>query len=95
MTKSELILRIGELNPHLYHRDVERIVTTIFEEITEALAASTWSGHFMPYGPTKFDNGQNTGARPINTQVLDKDIKVILPAEFANAKAVFPAPARG
>lgn len=38
MTKSELILRIGELNPHLYHRDVERIVTTIFEEITEALA---------------------------------------------------------
>ena len=38
MTKSELILRIGELNPHLYHRDVERIVTTIFEEITNALA---------------------------------------------------------
>ena len=38
MTKSELILRIGELNPHLYHRDVERIVTTIFEEITDALA---------------------------------------------------------
>ena len=32
MTKSELILRIGELNPHLYHRDVERIVTTIFED---------------------------------------------------------------
>lgn len=38
MTKSELILRIGELNPHLYHRDVERIVTTIFDEITNALA---------------------------------------------------------
>jgi integration host factor subunit beta len=38
MTKSELILRIGELNPHLYHRDVERIVTTIFDEITSALA---------------------------------------------------------
>src|SRR5688572_31803746 len=38
MTKSELILRIGELNPHLYHRDVERIVTTIFEAITYALA---------------------------------------------------------
>jgi integration host factor subunit beta len=38
MTKSELILRIGEMNPHLYHRDVERIVSTIFEEITAALA---------------------------------------------------------
>ncbi len=38
MTKSELIQRVAELNPHLYHRDVERIVTTIFEEISGALA---------------------------------------------------------
>jgi integration host factor subunit beta len=38
MTKSELIQRIAELNPHLYHRDVERIVSTIFDEISEALA---------------------------------------------------------
>jgi integration host factor subunit beta len=38
MTKSELIQRIAELNPHLYHRDVERIVTTIFEEISNALS---------------------------------------------------------
>ncbi|MEE8188700.1 MAG: integration host factor subunit beta [Kiloniellales bacterium] len=37
MTKSELIQRIAEINPHLYHRDVERIVTTIFDEISEAL----------------------------------------------------------
>jgi integration host factor subunit beta len=29
MTKSELILRLAESNPHLYHRDVERIVTAI------------------------------------------------------------------
>lgn len=38
MTKSELIARIGQLNPHLYQRDVERIVSTIFDEITAALA---------------------------------------------------------
>ncbi len=38
MTKSELILRLAELNPHLYQRDVERIVSTIFEEISAALA---------------------------------------------------------
>jgi integration host factor subunit beta len=38
MTKSELIARLAELNPHLYQRDVERIVTTIFEEIATALA---------------------------------------------------------
>jgi integration host factor subunit beta len=38
MTKSELIARLAELNPHLYQRDVERIVTTIFDEIATALA---------------------------------------------------------
>ncbi|RDD60969.1 integration host factor subunit beta [Ferruginivarius sediminum] len=38
MTKSELIQRISDMNPHLYQRDVERIVSTIFDEIGEALA---------------------------------------------------------
>ena len=38
MTKSQLIQRMAELNPHLYQRDVERIVSTIFDEISEALA---------------------------------------------------------
>ena len=36
MTKSELIQRLAERNPHLYQRDVERIVTAIFDEITAA-----------------------------------------------------------
>lgn len=38
MTKSELIARLAEKNPHLYQRDVERIVSTVFEEISAALA---------------------------------------------------------
>jgi len=38
MIKSELITIIAENNPHLYQRDVERIVTTLFDEITDALA---------------------------------------------------------
>ena len=38
MTKSELILRLSELNPHLYQRDIERIVSTIFDEIANALS---------------------------------------------------------
>jgi integration host factor subunit beta len=38
MTKSELIGRIAELNPHLYLRDVERIIETIFDEISAAMA---------------------------------------------------------
>ena len=38
MTKSELIQRLAERNPHLYQRDVERIVSTIFDEISNALS---------------------------------------------------------
>jgi integration host factor subunit beta len=38
VTKSELILRISDLNPELHRRDVERIVAVIFEEIATALA---------------------------------------------------------
>ena len=38
MTKSELIQRLAERKPHLFQRDVERIVATILDEITAALA---------------------------------------------------------
>ena len=38
MTKSELIARLAMANPHLYQRDIERIVSTIFDEISGALA---------------------------------------------------------
>ena len=38
MIRSELIQTIADQNPHLFQRDVERIVNTIFEEITEAMA---------------------------------------------------------
>ena len=37
MTKSDLIARLADVNPHLSRQDVERIVTTIFEEISAAL----------------------------------------------------------
>lgn len=37
MTKSELIQKLAEKNPHLFLRDVEKIVDTIFDQITEAL----------------------------------------------------------
>ena len=38
MTKSDLIRRLAEANPHLYVRDLERIVTTVFDQISAALA---------------------------------------------------------
>ena len=37
MTKSELIMRLAERNEHLLQREVERIVSTIFDEIATAL----------------------------------------------------------
>lgn len=38
MIRSELIQIIADENPHLYQRDVERIVNTVFDEIVEAMA---------------------------------------------------------
>jgi len=38
MIRSELVQKIADENPHLYQRDVERIVATIFDEIIEAMA---------------------------------------------------------
>jgi branched-chain amino acid transport system substrate-binding protein len=63
------------------------------DKVIASLGASTFSDHFMPYGPTKFVNGQNQGAAPVNTQVQSGDIQVIFPAAFASAKPVFPIPA--
>ena len=37
MIRSELIQIITDQNPHLYQRDVERIVNTVFDEITNAM----------------------------------------------------------
>ena len=39
MIKSELIQKIAQANPHLYHRDVERIINTLLDEVIRALGA--------------------------------------------------------
>ena len=72
---------------------IERAASADRAKIIAALASSTFAGHVMPYGPTKFVDGQNQGAAPVNTQVQGNDIQVILPAQFASAKPVFPMPA--
>lgn len=38
MIRSELIQKIADENPHLYQRDVEKIVNTVFDEITDAMS---------------------------------------------------------
>jgi len=71
---------------------IERAASADRAKIISALETSTFAGHVMPYGATKFVNGQNQGAAPVNTQVLGNDIQVIFPAEFASGKPVFPMP---
>ncbi len=69
---------------------IERARSADRAAITSALEASTFSDHFLPYGPTKFVNGQNTGAQPLMTQVLKNDIKVIVPRDYREVDPVFP-----
>jgi len=71
---------------------IERAGSTDKDAVIAALADSTWDKHGMPYGPTKIVGGQNQGAQPVNTQVLEGDIQVIFPEEFASASPVFPMP---
>ena len=37
MIKSELVQKIADKSPHLYHRDIERIVNTILDEVIAAM----------------------------------------------------------
>lgn len=74
---------------------VERAKSADKEKVIAALEQSTWADHFMPYGPTKFVNGQNQGGRAVLLQASKTDIEVVWPDEFAVAKAVFPRPKFG
>lgn len=38
MIKSELVAKLTQRYPHLYHRDVERIVSTVLDKICSALS---------------------------------------------------------
>ena len=75
---------------HLLADAIERAKSTKREDIINALASSTWDKHFMPFGPTKFVNGQNQGAQPLMMQVLKNDIKVVLPNTYAETEPAFP-----
>lgn len=69
---------------------IERAGSADRQKIIDALNTSTFADHIMPYGPTKFVDGQNMGAQAVNTQVQNGEIKIIFPTEVANAKPVFP-----
>jgi branched-chain amino acid transport system substrate-binding protein len=75
-----------------YADALERAKSADKEKAIAALGASTWANHFMPYGPTKFVNGQNQGGNAALLQATTTDIEVVWPNKFASKKVVFPKP---
>ena len=69
---------------------IERAKSTDRAAIIDALSSSKFANHIMPYGDTKFVNGQNMGAQPLMTQVVKGDIKVIIPRDYREAEPIFP-----
>ena len=69
---------------------IERAKSTDRAAIIDALSSSKFANHIMPYGETKFVNGQNMGAQPLMTQVVKGDIKVIIPRDYREAEPIFP-----
>jgi len=77
MTKSELIALLAAENPLLYQRDVERIVTTIFEEITTALANGD-RVELRGFGAFSVkERGARTGRNPRTGEAVKVDEKYI------------------
>lgn len=75
MTKSELIQHISDQNPHLYQRDVERIVSTIFDEIAEALAEGQ-RVELRGFGAFSVkDRDSRTGRNPRTGETVKVDAK--------------------
>ncbi len=72
---------------------MERAGSADRAKIIEAMAASTWNDHFMPYGATRMVKGQNQGALPMVLQVQGEEIEVVHPPRFKTSSAVFPRPA--
>lgn len=71
MIKSELIQQISQKYPHLFHRDVERIVNRLFDEITGALAKGDrvelrgFGAFSVKQRPARLGRNPRTGA-PVN-----------------------------
>lgn len=77
MTRSELIAQLATENPHLYHRDVERIVATVFEEITAALARGD-RVELRGFGAFSVkERSARTGRNPRTGEAVDVSAKYI------------------
>jgi integration host factor subunit beta len=105
MTKSELIARLAARNPHLYQRDVERIVARSLTNLQGLAAAIASNCAVRAFSVKKRD--PRTGAirapasrsRRLQARALfktGKDLRDRLNKEAARAAGLFPAePAAG
>ncbi len=77
MVRSELIQLMADENPHLFRRDVERLVDRIFLEITEALARGdrVELRGFGAFSVKKRDS--RVGRNPRTGEAVDVDQKYI------------------
>ena len=77
MTKSELIADLASANPHLLSRDVELIVSTVFDEITAALSRGA-RVELRGFGAfTVKQRDARTGRNPRTGQTVAVDEKMV------------------
>ena len=77
MTKSELIAELASANPHLLSRDIELIVSTVFDEITAALVRGA-RVELRGFGAfTVKQRDARTGRNPRTGEAVAVDQKVV------------------
>ena len=62
MIKSELIKRIFSQNPHLYERDIDKIVSVILDEMVEALRRGDFGAFSAKVRGARQGRNPRTGA---------------------------------
>ena len=77
MIKSELVQKIADKNPHLYHKDVERIVNTILDEIVGTLAKNKrvelrgFGAFSVKHRPSRLARNPRTGEKvPVDEKYI-------------------------
>ncbi|MCF6200354.1 MAG: integration host factor subunit beta [Hyphomicrobiaceae bacterium] len=77
MIKSELVQKIADKNPHLYHKDVERIVNTILDEIVGTLSKNKrvelrgFGAFSVKHRPSRLARNPRTGEKvPVDEKYI-------------------------
>jgi branched-chain amino acid transport system substrate-binding protein len=72
---------------------LERAGTVDPARLRDAIAATSLKAHISPGGAIEFDStGQNKNALTTLQQIQKRDIRLVMPEEYSDAKPVFPIP---